>query len=320
MKPRILVLVDVPGWALDRTADNVMRRLAGRYCFTKAFNTEAEAALDRGNFDLAYLCYWRQFRDAGIERVLPRPAVTGVRSHFKWDGGRGLPPSQDVIACLRGFDAVNVPSRMLFDIFSPLHAAVFYTPHGVDETLFRPGRRRPSPKGSLVLGWAGSLTNHPGKRGIDDFLLPALKGLEGIELRMAARENVLRTQADMVEFYRGLDAYICTSRTEGGPHPLLEASACGVPLISTRVGLAPQLIRDGDNGLLVERDIASIRRAVTELRDRRDHRLAMGRRAREIIERGWSWDKQAPAYIDFFDYGLACSRAGAARGDNGHDG
>ncbi len=39
MKPRILVIVDVPGWALERTADNVMRRLAGRYDFRKAFNT-----------------------------------------------------------------------------------------------------------------------------------------------------------------------------------------------------------------------------------------------------------------------------------------
>ena len=289
---------------MDRTADNVIHRLSHRYCIIKACNREAEAALDRANFDLAYLCYWRQFQDAGIERALPRPAVTGVRSHFKWDEGRGLPPSETVISTLRRFDAVNVPSRILYDIFSPLHPAVFYTPHGVDETVFSPGRRRPSPPGTLVLGWAGSLHNHPGKRGIDDFLLPALKGLDGVELRMAAREKTMRTQAAMVEFYRGLDAYICTSRTEGGPHPLLEASACGVPIISTPVGLAPQLVHDGDNGLLIERDVTAIRRAVTALRDRRDLRVGMGSRARAIIETAWTWDMRAPAYIDFFEHGL----------------
>jgi glycosyltransferase involved in cell wall biosynthesis len=313
MKPRILVLVDVPGWALDRTADNVIRRLSHRYRFIKAFNTEAEAALDRANFDLAYLCYWRQFQDAGIERTVPRPAVTGVRSHFKWDGGRGLPPSGMLIDVLRRFDAVNVPSRILYDIFRYRHPAVFYTPHGVDETIFSPGRRKPPAAGSLVLGWAGSLNNHPGKRGIDDFLLPALEGLSGVELRLAAREKVMRTQAEMVEFYRGLDAYICTSRTEGGPHPLLEAAACGVPLISTPVGLAPQLIRDGDNGLLIERDVSAIRRAVTVLRDQRGLRVSMGRRAREIIERAWTWDIQAPAYIDFFERGLAQATPAATR-------
>jgi glycosyltransferase involved in cell wall biosynthesis len=305
MKPRILVLVDVPGWALDRTADNVIRRLSGRYSFIKVFNRDAEAALGRGDFDLAYLCYWRQLQDAGIACAVPRPAITGVRSHFKWDRGQGLAPSAQVIETLSRFDAVNVPSRILHAIFRDLHPAVFYTPHGVDESIFKPGKRKPSASGSLVLGWAGSLDNHPGKRGIDDFLLPALAGLSGVELRMAARERVMRTQAEMVEFYQGLDAYICTSRTEGGPHPLLEAAACGIPLISTPVGLAPQLIRDGDNGLLIERDIAAIRRAVTQLRDHRDFRAAMGLRARAVIEHAWTWDIQAPSYIDFFEHGLA---------------
>jgi len=307
MKPRILILVDMPGWALDRTAGNVIRRLSTRYRFEKVFNRDAEAALDRADFDLAYLCYWRQFQDAAIERAVPRPAITGVRSHFKWDGGRGLPPSGTIINALRRFDAVNVPSRILYDTFRYRHPAVFYTPHGVDETIFSPGARKSSRAGRLVLGWAGSLSNHPGKRGLDEFLLPALKGLSGVELRLAARERVMRTQAEMVEFYRGLDAYICTSRTEGGPHPLLEAAACGVPLISTPVGLAPQLISHGDNGLIIERDSAAIRRAVTALRDQRDLRVAMGRRAREIIEHAWTWDMQAPAYIDFFEYGLAQS-------------
>ncbi len=313
MKPRILVLVDMPGWALDRTADNVICRLSHRYSFIKVFNRDAEAALDRANFDLAYLCYWRQLQDAGIECAVSRPVVTGIRSHFKWDGGRGLPPSGSLIDTLSRFDAVNVPSRILYDMFRYRHPAVFYTPHGVNETIFRPGRRIPSAAGSLVLGWAGSLNNHPGKRGIDDFLLPALKGLNGVELRVAARENLMRSQAEMVEFYQGLDAYVCTSRTEGGPHPLLEAAACGVPLISTPVGLAPQLICDGDNGFLIERDIAAIRCAVKELRDHRDLRVTMGRRARARIEREWTWDRQALAYIDFFEHGLVHAIAGSSR-------
>jgi len=64
----------------------------------------------------------------------------------------------------------------------------------------------------------------------------------------------------MVDFYRSLDAYICTSRTEGGPHPILEASSCGIPVISTPVGIAPELIEDKINGLLIKRNIDSIPR------------------------------------------------------------
>ena len=205
-----------------------------------------------------------------------------------------------------------MPSRILYNIFSPLHPAVFHTPHGVDEAVFVPAANKAhSPRGSLVLGWAGSRANHPGKRGLDDLLIPAVQGLTGVELRLAAREEQWRTQEEMIEFYQGLDACICTSRVEGGPHSLLEASACGVPVISTRVGLAPELITHNDNGLLIERSIEAIREAVTLLRDSPDLRKRMGERAREVIEQGWTWDQQAPLYIPFFDCGLALQGSGA---------
>jgi hypothetical protein len=307
MKPRILVIADVPGWALERTADNVMRRLAGRYDFRKAFNSTAVEALASRDYDLVYVCYERQFQDAGIDAYVPGPAVIGVRCHFKWDGGAGNPPTQAFINHLRCFDALHVPSRILHDIFRFRHPAVFYTPHGVDETVFKPCPRGffSSPGGTLVLGWAGSRSNHPGKRGLDDLLIPAVRALPGVELRLAAREDKWRTQDEMVDFYQGLDACICTSRTEGGPHSLLEASACGIPVISTRVGIAPELIRHGHNGLLIDRSIEAIQAAVVRLRDRPDERAAMGMHARQVIEQDWTWDKQAPSYIPFFDYGLA---------------
>ncbi|MFC1591479.1 glycosyltransferase family 4 protein [Thermodesulfobacteriota bacterium] len=306
MKPRILILVDVPGWAMDRTADNIMARLKQRYRFEKVYNRDAVAALEKKTFDLLYLTYWRQLSDAGIQAELPRPAVTGVRSHFKWDGGTGRPPSQAVIDALGRFNALHVPSRILFDIFCYRHRAVFYTPHGVDPQVFRPRAKRTtaSPAGRLVLGWAGSRKNHPGKRGIEDYLLPAISGLKGVTLRYAAREQRWRTQAEMVRFYQGLDAYICVSRTEGGPHPLLEAGACGIPCISTPVGIAPELVSSGRNGLLVQRSVADIRTAIIRLRDDRDLRTQMGKAARAVILQDWAWDTQADKYIPFFDYGL----------------
>jgi glycosyltransferase involved in cell wall biosynthesis len=306
MKPKILVVVDVPGWALDRAADNVITRLKDRYGFEKIFNKDAVERICRKNFDLLYITYETQFRDTGIEVELPDRAVTGVRCHFKWDGGKGLPPSPEFIGHLRRFVALNVPSKILYDIFRGLHPAVFRTPHGVDTRVFKPRSNGPfsSASGELVLGWAGSLKNHPGKRGVEDFILPALAGMDGVTFKMAAREEKWRIQEEMVEFYQGLDALICASRTEGGPHPLLEASACQVPVISTRVGIAPELIQHGENGFLIERNIDAIREAVLRLRDNREIRHQMGKRAREIVEEDWTWDVQAKHYIPFFDYGL----------------
>ena len=307
MKPKILVIVDVPGWALERTADNVIACLSDRYDFEKAFNKNAVEKIRAGKFDLLYITYETQFQDAGIAVDIPERSVTGVRCHFKWDGGgKGMPPSSEFLSHLGKFAALNVPSRILYNIFKPLHPAVFYTPHGVDTEIFRPRAGNPfsSPAGELVLGWAGSLTNHPGKRGVEDYLMPAIEGLRGVSLRLAAREQKWRTQGEMVAFYQGVDVQACSSSTEGGPHPLLEAAACGIPLISTRVGLAPELIRDGENGFLVERTVAAIREAVITLRDSRELRLSMGKRARAIIEESWHWGIQAQHYIPFFNHGL----------------
>lgn len=306
MKPKILVIVDVPGWALERTADNVMARLNDRYQFDKAFNHEATERIERGNFDLLYLTYWKQFIDADLQIELPRPCISGIRSHFKWDGGCSLPPSRKVLATLEQFTALNVPSRILFEIFQNRHPEVFHTPHGVDAELFSPLLSGPkaSPRGKLVLGWAGSRSNHPGKRGLDDFLMPALEGLRGVSLCTAAREDRWRSAQEMVDWYRGLDAYICCSRTEGGPHPVLEASACGIPVISTRVGLVPELIETGVNGLIVEREVVAIRGAIAQLRDDRELRVDMGKSARRVVEQGWTWDHQASHYIPFFDRAL----------------
>ena len=46
---------------------------------------------------------------------------------------------------------------------------------------------------------------------------------------------------DMPEYYNGIDIYVCTSRTEGTPNTVLEAMACGVPVISTDVGIVPEV-------------------------------------------------------------------------------
>ena len=52
--------------------------------------------------------------------------------------------------------------------------------------------------------------------------------------------------------YHALDAYVVTSRQEGGPKGVLESMASGVPLVTTRVGQAMDLVEQGRNGWLVD--------------------------------------------------------------------
>jgi glycosyltransferase involved in cell wall biosynthesis len=58
--------------------------------------------------------------------------------------------------------------------------------------------------------------------------------------------------SEIYKYYQALDVYIVTSREEGGPKAILESMASGVPLVSTKVGQAQDLIQHGMNGWLSE--------------------------------------------------------------------
>ena len=54
------------------------------------------------------------------------------------------------------------------------------------------------------------------------------------------------------DYYQALDIYLITSREEGGPKGLLESMASGIPVVSTPVGMAVDLIEDMENGGLAD--------------------------------------------------------------------
>jgi glycosyltransferase involved in cell wall biosynthesis len=57
---------------------------------------------------------------------------------------------------------------------------------------------------------------------------------------------------EMGQLFQALDVYVVSSRQEGGPKAVLESMASGVPLVTTRVGQAVDLVQHDKNGWLVE--------------------------------------------------------------------
>tara|TARA_B100000795_G_C22737390_1_gene413871 strand:- start:127 stop:1146 length:1020 start_codon:yes stop_codon:yes gene_type:complete len=72
--------------------------------------------------------------------------------------------------------------------------------------------------------------------------------------KISYRHDMLSDMNSLVDYYNMLDLYIITSREEGGPKALLESLACGVPLVSTKVGMSTELIEHSKNGYLVDID------------------------------------------------------------------
>ncbi len=77
-----------------------------------------------------------------------------------------------------------------------------------------------------------------------------------------------------------MDVFVLPSLSEGCPNTLLEAMAAGRPIVATKTGAIPEIICDGENGLLVDPgDSDQIRDAVLYLLDHPEKAEAMGRKA-----------------------------------------
>jgi glycosyltransferase involved in cell wall biosynthesis len=298
-RPVVLCVVDRPRWAHDRKTDALARALAGSYEIVKRYEADLSAGdLERADCVLFY--YWmqvdrsRHLRPA-LERLRGRLMI-GICSHFELDGTWQAPGLATLAEWAR---AVFVNNRLLFEEFAPRFSRpVYYTPNGVDTEFFRPAAAAgpPAPPRPLRVGWAGSLANHGAEhRGVGEFIAPAVAAVGGAELCLAVREERWRSREEMLGFYRSLDVYVCASRSEGTPNPCLEAAACGLPVVTTRVGNMPELIRDGENGLFAERDAADIADKLRRLRDDPGLRQRLGRAARAAVE-PWDWRLQAVRY------------------------
>ena len=89
--------------------------------------------------------------------------------------------------------------------------------------------------------------------------------------------------------YEACDIFVNSSVVDNQPLSILEAFAAGTPVVSTGSGGIPELVREGETGLLVPwQDPKAMARAVIALIEEPDHALALARRAREEVD-GYTW-------------------------------
>lgn len=303
-RPRILFCVDVPMWAHDFKTTNIIRHLSDHYDFRKRFH--ADLTPDDARWaDVIVVYYWQQLLAVSwLPEFFPgRVTLGGISDHTDLEGDARAPG----LRRLDLFDAVWVHNVFLWEEFEPRFFKPFHLArNGVDTTFYRPATPEPSrrrPGAPLVVGWAGSLTNHGTKRGYGDVIVPAIAMTPGVELRTAAREDRWRGPEEMRDFYRELDVYLVASRVEGTPNPGLESAACGVPAVSTRVGNMVELVEDGENGLLVDRSPEAFSAALARLRDDDALLHRFKTRIRRDIA-AWDWSVRARDYDRMFRDGL----------------
>ena len=249
-----------------------------------------------------------------LKRKIPTDkVVTGIRSFHRWDKHKTQPPGYNanpprkIINKLKKALLLNTHCQKLWYIFQP-YLPIIHTKYTCDLEIFYPEKQKIQ-NNNLVVGWTGSLTNHPGKRGFYEFIKPICEEIPGIELKVQAKEdNFITDDNQMRNFYNSLDLYICASRSEGTPRPVIEAAACGVPVISTDVGIVPELIEDGIQGFIVERNYEAIKSGLINILEMRDQLPKMGKQIRSKMEQEFNWKNLIHQWTDFFKYALELYR------------
>lgn len=221
---------------------------------------------------------------------------------------------------LRHADAIASTSEAMAGQVRSLVPAlldVAITPFGIDTARFAPTpRTAPRPHGGVVIGTVKSLAP---KYGIDVLLrafaqLVAQLGeeagltlelvgdgeqraeLEALVLALGIAPHVhfvgAVPHAEVPRWLNRFDVYVAASRLESFGVAVLEASACELPVVVSDAGGLPEVVMDGETGLVVpSEDSAALAAALRRLVDDAGLRRRFGTAGRVHVERKYEWGR-----------------------------
>jgi glycosyltransferase involved in cell wall biosynthesis len=245
-----------------------------------------------------------------VARLLGRPVIVNYRSGEAPDH---LRRSWIARTALRRADLNVVPSRFLREVFSSFNIPTQIVANTVDLARFAYRERRPIaarlvstrnfeplynvactlrafalvqaryPEASLTVVGSGS----------EDAMLKALAA--ELHLRNVAFVGAV-TPSEIAGHYADADIYVQTPSIDNMPGSVVEAFACGLPVVATNVGGVPAILTDGVHGLLApDNDPAAIAARVIDVLEHQDdarQRAAAARQTCEayrwsVVREGW---------------------------------
>lgn len=191
----------------------------------------------------------------------------------------------------------------------------FVCSHGVDIELFKPRNNRDNirnimglNKNDIVILYVGRLDAVKGV----DYLILAAKNILSLNKDVKilivgdgtlrnCYENLAKPfdnivflgwQNNISDIMSIADIFVLPSVAEGAPNVLMEASASGLPVITTDVGESSQIVSNGETGIVIpSKDINKLANSMTSLIEDRALARKMGEAGRRRIEEYYSWDK-----------------------------
>lgn len=294
----------------------------GRYAVSLYVLDMALCFVDRPSYDIVHCHFGVNGNDAAILMELGLLKGRLVTTFHGYDIRQGMASSGRIYARLTRYcDAVHSISeynRIWLEAFGFDPARIIHHPIGIDITRFQPRTGQYKQQGNdepVTIVTVGRLVQEKGM----GYALEALAGVRKQRPNLPVRyrilgggplENSLRVQAkhlgldDIVEFMgpqdqavvrsvlAQADLFLLPSVAEALPVSIMEAMACGLPVVATEVGSVAELVKDGHTGRLVPpADSKALARALLEMLDRRESWSKLGSAGRSLVAQRYDIDK-----------------------------
>jgi glycosyltransferase involved in cell wall biosynthesis len=259
------------------------------------------------------------FEVAAAGRLRGRPAVLQVHDLVLPGVGRRVLGTAALLAAR----TLAVSAAVAACVAGPARRRVEVLHHGIDLDTFRPAPPDLAVRAALASRPADPIVGILGRidpeKGVD-VLLDAIGRLDGTlsnvqcavigapmsdpawahrllagaRDRLGDRVRALPPRRDVADVLRALDVLVSASAAEPFGLTLVEAQACGVPVVATTAGGAPEVVADGESGLLVPPgDSSALAGALAGLLGDRNLRVRMGRAGRSRAERCFDQERYA---------------------------
>ncbi len=234
---------------------------------------------------------------------------------------------------------IVTPSQWLMEcvqrsMLAPALQEARVIPNGIDLSVFRPGDKQKARQklgiasdASVVLSAASGLRHSVYKdyKTLSNGLKVASQKIEnlvllapgahmnhqGVKRKRLAKATMLfypfeEDPSMLVTFYHAADVYVHTTRADTFPSVILEALACGLPVIATKVGGIPELITNGKEGILIPLgDVHALVNALIVLLKNKYSCEQKGKRAQQRIQKKYSEGGMVDSYMQFYREVLA---------------
>jgi glycogen synthase len=122
-----------------------------------------------------------------------------------------------------------------------------------------------------------------------------------VDLAIGDRVDFRPYADDVAAYYHAADIFVLPSRQEGMANVVLEAMACGTPVIATRISGTEDIIQDDSQGVRIAVEaVAELTQAMASLIDHPEKRASMGQRAVARIESTFNLKRTAQSYYNLF--------------------